>query len=156
MDLDVPEKEDVSVRPATQYATLWSQYLSEASGSTVFYYLLGPFFFTRFLIVSLYSPSLVVVTNPEVYPLQIPSTATAPDTPVAYTAEKSYDSIRTSYISRITRIPSLLYFTIYAYIKRESIAYIVLDDEEEPLVDSEEYFVTEDEDSLRPIILFRD
>lgn len=158
MDLEVPDKEDVSVRPARQYATLWSQYLSDTAGSKLLYILFGPFFFIRFCIVSFYASSLVIAKNPQVYPIHIPSTANdVNETPIAYTATETFESVHASYINRITRLPSLLYFLGKAYLSQEPIAYIVLNEEADTmLVDESEYFVTEDDDSLRPIILFRD
>jgi len=158
MDLETPEKETVTVQPAKQYGTLWSQFISDTPGSKALYVILGYLFFLRLIFVSLYAPSIVLATKPQVYPIQIPSTVmNPPEQPVAYTAKKQFESYNASHIQKITRLPRLLLFALSTYTSYEEIAYIVInEDSDDQVVDSDSYLVTEDDDSLRPLVLFRD
>lgn len=157
-DLSLPDKDDVIVRPVLQYATLWSQFLTDTPGSTVLYYALGPLFFMRLVIVSFYAPSLILTTNTNLYPVQIPSTAKDySETPIAYTADEKYSLIKASRLRRLIQVPKLVYIALQLYIHKQSIAYIAVNhNAEKQQLESDDYFVTEDNDSLRPLILLKD
>lgn len=150
-----PEKDDVTVRSIDAYATLWSQYLTDASGSMVLFLFLGPFFFTQFFVTVFSSPHLILITKPSLLAVQLPSTAkNKPDNPVAYTCESQYESRFNHPLFRVLRVLTLGRYALKAYLKRERIAYVVCD-ESESQIDSDAYLIAEDDDSLRPYVLFR-
>lgn len=148
------DADQVTVQNATNYATLWSQYLPLTQANAVFYVLLAPLFFTRFSITLLTSTHIKLLFNPEVYPVQIPSTAqNPPERPVAYTSDATYASQSDARYARPLRLLTILGPALYAYFTRKKIAYITTETHES--IDSDEYLVTSDDDALRPYILFR-
>lgn len=149
-----PDKEKVTVRSIDAYATLWSQYISDATGSKLFYIFLAPFFFVQFILTLFTTKHLVLLVNPTLFPVQIPSTTeNPPKNPIAYTTKNEYETRFDHLFTRPLRLFSLGRIAVAAYVRQKKIAYVVCD--ATSTIDAERYLVAEDEDSLRPFILFR-
>lgn len=148
--LSVPDKQAVSVIETQQYGTLWNQFLADTSTAKLLYFLLAPFLLTTAFLSCITRNTVILTTNPNTYPVHLSSTAENTITnPVALTGE-------TQYISHSLGLSRIVLFTklALAYVRRTPIA-LQLTHSDDPIVSSDQYIVTEDEDSLRPIVLFR-
>lgn len=148
--LSVPDKQAVSVIKTQQYGTLWNQFLADTITAKILYFLLAPFLLTTAFFSCISRNPVILTTNPTTYPVHLSSTAENIITnPVALTGD-------TQYISHSLRPNRVLLFTklVLAYLKQDQIALqIAISDA--PIVNPDQYIVTEDDDSLRPIVLFR-